>query len=58
VIKFIRDRLFAGHAGNHRQKYYIVTTRIRRNIFASSIRPRLIRDLTVPSGICRASTIS
>ena len=34
------------------------TTRIRRRIFASSIRPRFIRDFTVPSGIFRRSTIS
>ena len=34
------------------------TTRIRRRIFASSMRPRLILDLTVPSGIFSRSTIS
>ena len=33
----------------------IATTFIRRRIFANSIRPRLIRDLTVPSGIFKRS---
>ena len=36
----------------------IATTFIRLRIFANSIRPRLILDLTVPSGIFNRSTIS
>jgi hypothetical protein len=36
----------------------IATTFIRRKIFANSIRPRFIRDFTVPSGIFNRSTIS
>src|SRR6185369_1208387 len=50
--RFFTSRRFCFYAS------LIATTFILRRIFASSMRPRLIRDLTVPSGIFRRSTIS
>ena len=59
IFKFVTKHLFLKFGAEiSNLRNYASTTRIRRSIFASSMRPRLILDLTVPSGIFNKSTIS
>src|SRR5258706_355764 len=63
ALEYARFQLFGSGQTTRRltglhSVLYRAQTFVRRKILANSIRPRLIRDFTVPSGISSRSTIS